>query len=141
MIAPGPGRAGGRPVVALRALEPESVLRARATSRHPAARGGASHLVAAVERIGPAALGITGPHTAAAAALIAVRGAQLRSQAAFAAAYGLAAEQVAAIEAGAVEPGRVPAPVRLLTPFPLLLASLLGSDQPRWHGPGTPTGG
>lgn len=93
-------------------------------SRHPSARPGGSHLVAPLRRLVDALPGPAGPHWEVAFAVMAVRGSQARSRDGFAAAYGISADDVGVLEAGAVPLAEVPAPLRSLTPLDQLVAQL-----------------
>lgn len=98
---------------------------AGARRRHPSARGAGTHLVAPMARVAAVGAPVAGPHRDVASAVLAVRGADGRSRAAFAAAYGLGAHEVAAMEAGRVPLAELPAPLSILTPV-VAVARALG---------------
>lgn len=92
--------------------------------RHPAGRAEGTHLVAPLQRLVDALPEPRGPHWQVAFAVMAVRGSQARSRIGFAVAYGLSADEVGRLEAGAVPLAEVPAPLRALTPVELLARQL-----------------
>ena len=97
--------------------------------RHPSARSSGAHLVGPTRRLSLVLSPGPGPHWAVAAAAIAVRGTQGRSQAAFALAYGLDAADVVALERGDVAAEKLPAPLRVLTPIGVLASKLRASGE------------
>ncbi|MBA3283417.1 MAG: hypothetical protein H0U29_14420 [Acidimicrobiia bacterium] len=98
-------------------------------ARHPSARARGGHLTGPVARLAPMLAPGCGPHRDVAWAVVAVRGAEGRSPAAFRAAYGLAAEDLDALEDGRIGLGDLPATLRVLTPVVALARAL----QPRAH--------
>ena len=92
--------------------------------RHPSARNAGAHLVGPTRRLSLVLPPRPGPHWTVAAAALAVRGAQGRTQAGFALAYGLDPAEVAALEQGEVAPDDLPAPLRILTAIAVLAGSL-----------------
>ena len=91
-------------------------------ARHPSAWRAGGPLRAPIARAMGRLGGIDGPHVRVATTLLAVRGSQGRTPAAFAAAYGLSEAELARMESGWVAWVDLPAPVRLLTPVAALLA-------------------
>ncbi len=92
--------------------------------RHPSARSSGAHLVGPTRRLSLVLSPAPGPYRAMAAAAIAIRGTQGRSQAAFALAYGLDIADVVALEGGDVPPDQLSAPLRVLTPMGHLASKL-----------------
>lgn len=92
--------------------------------RHPSARNSGGHLVGPTRRLSLVLPPSPGPHGAVASAALAVRGAEGRTQAGFALAYGLDPAEVVALEQGRVAPDDLPAPLRILTPIAVLAGNL-----------------
>ncbi len=107
----------------------------RAVARHPSSRSSGGHLRAPVARLvrAPSDRGVgatDGPHRVVAVATMAVRGAQRRSRAAFAAAYGISEAEVERLEAGWVDLTDIPRPLEVLTPLASLARFGLGLGPP-----------
>lgn len=98
-------------------------------ARHPAGRSEGGHLAGPVHRLSLVLAPARGPHQDVASAVVAVRGAQGRSPESFMVAYGLAVDDLVALEDGRVGLGDLPAPLRVLTPV-VALARVL---QPPAH--------
>lgn len=92
------------------------------SSSHPAARARGAHLASTIEAIGQLVRLVGGEHRSVALAALAVRGAEGRSREAFAAAYGIGVDLVAAMELGQIPAEQIPAPLSALTPIDHLLA-------------------